>query len=120
MKHLLLPVAFFLVYSVSAQFLENGSYTFTDGGYYSLDVEICDGGWSVCSFHFKHDENTIVFVESGEWFRVNPNGVDDDYDGPDGWYQIVTEEETYELEKLPNGTYKLLRGEDPYILKLEN
>jgi len=50
---------------------------------------------------------------------VNLNGVGDDYDGPIGWYQIYTEEETYEFENLPNGTFKLIRGEDSYILRLK-
>ncbi|MFN5910011.1 MAG: hypothetical protein ACK45H_01625 [Bacteroidota bacterium] len=119
MKSFLFLIVLFIAFSSTAQFLEDGSYTFTDGGYYSMDIEICDGGWSVCSFNFKHDENTIAFVESGEWFRVNLNGVGDDYDGPIGWYQIYTEEETYEFENLPNGTFKLLRGEDSYILRLK-
>jgi hypothetical protein len=98
------------------QFSEDGDYSFTDGKLYSLDIQICEDGESVCMFNFKHDENSINFSESGEWFRVNLNGVPENYTGPVGWYQIYYEDITYEFENLPNGKFKLTKGDDTYIL----
>ncbi len=104
-------------YSFS-QFFEDGSYSLTDGGLYSLDIEICESGWKVCSFYFKHDENLITFSETGEWFKVNTNGVDKGYKGPLGWYQIETEEGTFEIEKTAENKYKVLNGDTKYIMHL--
>jgi hypothetical protein len=112
--------AFIFCSSLSySQFLEDGSYTFTDGGLYSLDLEVCEGGESICFFTFKHDENVVDNLESGEWFRVNLRTVDDNYAGPDGWYQISSETDTYEFEELKNNKYKLVRGELKYIMTLK-
>lgn len=110
---------FLLISTVSfSQFLEDGLYTFTDGDLYTLDVQICDGGLTICSFNFMHDQNTIDYTESGEWFQVNLNGVDENYNGPLGWYLVYTEETTYEFEGLLDGTYKLTRGDNSYILTM--
>lgn len=101
-----------------SQFLEDGNYSFTDGKLYTLDVQVCENGSSICMFNFKHDENTIDISESGEWFRVNLNGVPKNYKGPVGWYQIYTEEITYEFENLPNNKFKLTKGDNSYIMTL--
>ncbi len=115
----LIVICFLLASSFSySQFLEDGMYSFTNGDLYTLDIQICNGGWSICSFNFKHDENTIDYTEVGEWFRVNLNGVDENYNGPVGWYQAYTDEVTYEFENLSDGTYKLISGENTYIMTL--
>jgi hypothetical protein len=112
--------AFFLLISSFSfsQFLEDGLYSFTDGDMYTLDIQICNGGWTICSFNFMHDQNTIDFTESGEWFRVNLNGVEENIVGPIGWYQAYTEETSYEFENLSDGTFKLTRGEESYIMTM--
>ena len=107
-------IAFLFTCSLSySQFLEDGIYLLSDGGLNQVRLTICEGGNNVCYFELIHDENTIAFTETGEWFRVNPNGVDPDYDGPMGWYQMSTfEGEYFELEMMESGSYKLIYGEN--------
>jgi len=91
--------------------LEDGTYRFTDENLYDVDLTICDDGNSVCEFTFYHDANLVTTTSQGEWFRVNPNGVDEDYGGPWGWYQIQTEEEYFEIELLSTSQIKVIRGD---------
>jgi len=96
-----------------SQFLDDGGYFLTDGNMYQVRITVCEGGLNICYFQFMHDENTIALTETGEWMQVNPNGVDPDYEGPMGWYQMSTPEgEYFELEMMEPGAYKLIYGEN--------
>ena len=96
-----------------SQFFDDGGYFLSDGGMYQVRLTVCEGGFNICYFQFMHDENTIALSETGEWFQVNPNGVDPDYEGPMGWYQMSTPEgEYFELEMMEPGAYKLIYGEN--------
>jgi hypothetical protein len=113
MKHFFLFAFLFATSFSFSQFLDDGDYLLTDGDLYQVRLSICEDGYVVCYFQFLHDENTIALIERGEWFEVNPNGADPEYDGPMGWYQMHTpEEEYFELEVMESGGYKLVFGEN--------
>jgi hypothetical protein len=118
MKKLIFISILFISSLSYSQFLEDGFYSFTDGDKYTLNLEICDGGGSICSFNFMFDKNTVDFTESGEWFRVNLNGLGENYEGPVGWYQANAKDISYEFESLSNGTFKLTRGENTYFMTM--
>lgn len=82
------------------QDLDDGVHLLSNGEGIRLKVEICDVGYEVCGFQITNGSEVIVSNGSGEWFSVNMNGVEEDYDGPDGWYQIDTKDGGYyELER---------------------
>ena len=110
-------VLFALLSSISSYAqLEDGTYRFTDGNLYDVDLSICDGGETVCEFTLYHDANLVTTTSQGEWFRVNPNGVDEDYEGPWGWYQIQTDEEYFEIEVIGLSQIKVIRGDTEIYL----
>jgi hypothetical protein len=115
LKAKLLLFACVLVLTSHAQ-LDDGTYHYTDGEYYEVDLSICEGGEMICNFTFYNDANTVASSDQGEWFRVNANGADENYEGPWGWYQIQTEDEYFEIEVLSSGKIKVLRGETELFL----
>lgn len=115
LKAILLLLSSVFVLTTYAQ-LDDGTYHYTDGKYYEIDLTVCEGGEMICNFTFYNDGNRVTSGEEGEWFRVNPNGADENYEGPWGWYQIQTEDEYFEIEVLGNDKIKVLRGETELIL----
>lgn len=109
MKIFLMTCALGLAFTSNAQ-LDNGTYRFTDGAYYDVDLFTCDGDL-ICEFIFFNDGNTVAIGSEGEWQRVNPNGVDDDYEGPWGWYSIQTDDEYFEIEVVNNDQIIVIRGD---------
>jgi hypothetical protein len=111
LKAKLLLMTSALFFTSHAQ-LDDGAYHFTDGQYHEVELSVCEGGEMICDFTFLHDENVITTGSQGEWFRVNANGADENYEGPWGWYQIQTDDEYFEIEVLSSDRIKVLRGED--------
>jgi hypothetical protein len=109
MKIFLMTCALGLAFTSNAQ-LDNGTYRFTDGAYYDVDLFACDGDL-ICEFIFFHDGNTVAIGSEGVWQRVNPNGVNDDYEGPWGWYSIQTDDEYFEIEVVNNDQIIVIRGD---------
>ena len=46
------------------------------------------------------------------------NGVDEDYDGPDGWYQIVSGDESFEIDYLSSREILLRWNDKDYKMYL--
>jgi hypothetical protein len=100
-----------LLFSVSAiaQYFEDGRYAFTDE--YSMDVaiEFTENGETISNVNINDGPDVVASNGTGFWFKVNMQGVEEDYNGPEGWYQFETGEgETYEMRSMGNGKYKLM------------
>lgn len=119
MKTKLLLMTFAFVFASKAQ-LDDGTYHFSDKKNYKIDLTVCEGGEGICNFAFYENEKEIVVASYGEWFRVNSNGVEEDYEGPWGWYQIEIDDEYFEIEVLSSDKIKVLRGEtELFLFKME-
>jgi hypothetical protein len=91
MKNLILSL-FCLVGFTSAAQLPDGTY-YMSNGINDLKVEICEGGLEICEFSINL-QDTLKLNGTGEWFAVNMNAFrDEEYDGPDGWYEITIDDE---------------------------
>ena len=101
-------------YSFSQSF-KDGNYTLTDGGYYSIDIEVCNEGAYLCSFLFKHDENVITYSENGFWEFINS----DSNDGPSGLYMVDEGEESYRITHISGIKYKVTRNEQEYVMTIK-
>jgi hypothetical protein len=77
--------------------LDDGNYMFSNNEI-KLKLTIAEDGWKVTSATFTYLTANKTITGSGEWFPVNMNGVDQNYNGPAGWYQIQTAECNYEAE----------------------
>jgi hypothetical protein len=108
---LLTTCALALVFTSNAQ-LNSGSYHFTDGAYYEVDLSVCEDSDFICDFTFFNDENIVATSSEGEWQRVNPNGVDEGYEGPSGWYNIQADIEYFEIEVVSLEQIIVIRGDN--------
>ena len=118
MKYMIFLFALIFSKSLIGQELADGENILTDGQGFTLILDICDGEWGVCDMMIIDGKRLVASGGQGEWFRVNMNGVDEDYDGPEGWYQFESNEgEYYELELVNEKNYKL-SGNRSYNLTL--
>jgi hypothetical protein len=92
--------------SSSAQFLDNGKYSFSSEAF-TIHIEVCEDGWEICNMKVTDGPETLANYLTGEWFKVNMNGVDDDYDGPEGWYQVEDNGIYYEIEYVSQTTIEV-------------
>ena len=107
--------------------------TFLIGGYQTCEAQLFDGNYFYGNVNkdiilevSNGGENIIVIIEtkegdyiikeegSGEWFAVNLKGVDEDYYGPEGWYDIYMGDDNYveiELEEYNDkvSTYEIIK-----------
>lgn len=58
---------------------------------YVLEFDLADAGMVVKNGLLVNKITGALETGSGAWFRVNMNGVDPDYNGPEGWYDFSTE-----------------------------
>lgn len=77
--------------------LNNGNYTYKNADF-TLSFTISNDGWDVSKVILLNTKTGQKENGSGEWFRVNRNGVDSDYNGPDGWYQFQTGKCNYSFD----------------------
>ena len=90
MKKLLLGfIAFALHLHATAQ-LDEGAYYFVGESHY-VEMSIEDGGWSIASVTVIDMESGTRETGSGSWHDINLEGADENYDGPDGFYEFETE-----------------------------
>jgi hypothetical protein len=115
MKHCLFSGILLLSSYSFSQSFEDGTYTLTDGGYYSLDIEVCNKGYQLCSFIFKHDENVVTYSENGQWEYINS----DSNDAPSGLYMVDEEEDSYRITHISGIKYKVTRNEQEYIMTIK-
>lgn len=108
-QNLLLLLSLFVNCTLYSQELYSGQNILSNNDGIRLEMEICDGGDSICSFRIKEGDKILASGNSGEYFRVNMNGMEDDYDGAEGWYQFESEKgESFELEYAGKGLNFLL------------
>lgn len=71
--------------------MDDGAYCYSNNDI-SLSFVLTDQGNIIRSatIIFYLYPGDLVLTGTGEWFEVNPNGVDKNYDGPFGWYQFQT------------------------------
>lgn len=87
----------FLFGNVFSQ-LNDGNYTFKSADF-TLSFTISNEGWDVSKIILLNNKTGQKESGSGEWFRVNRNGADADYSGPDGWYQFQTSKCNYSFDE---------------------
>ena len=80
-------ICFFTSYSFSQ--MDNGNYVYKNSDF-TLSFTIENGGWEISNIILLNNKTGKKEKGSGIWFKVNRNGADADYSGPDGWYQFQT------------------------------
>ena len=100
MKNVLLILFVLFFFRNGFSQLNNGSYTFKSAEF-TLSFTISNEGWDVSKVILLNNKTGQKEYGSGEWFRVNRNGADADYSGPDGWYQFQTSKCSYSFDE-PN------------------
>ena len=100
MKYVLLILFFLFFFENGFSQLNNGNYTFKSSEF-TLSFTISNEGWDVTKVVLVNNKTGQKEYGSGEWFRVNRNGADADYSGPDGWYQFQTSNCNYSFDE-PN------------------
>jgi hypothetical protein len=97
MKNLFFALILMLCSKLSFAQMEDGNYTYSNKEI-TLNFTISDLGFTISNIVVT---NTIIgkkYNGSGEWFQVNPRGVDPNYQGPFGWYQFSTDECNFDFE----------------------
>lgn len=84
--------------------MEAGEYSFANGDDL-FKFTISDDGWAISSVEINGTKETLI---DGYWKEVNENAVEDDYDGPEGWYEFQTEQCNYNFDAPINGKLKLV------------
>jgi hypothetical protein len=101
MKKLFFAITLMLCSKLSFAQLANGNYTYSNNDI-TLKFSISNNGFAMSNIVVT---NTILgkkYNGSGEWFQVNSKGVDQNYQGPFGWYQFSTVECNYDFDVLAN------------------
>jgi len=107
--------SFFNYYSFS-QLPEDGTYVF-ENNEVKLTIEVIESGYKVVKSKLYFKSNKKESISKGEWFQVNEHGVDEDYKGPFGWYQIIEGVYKYDIELELNKNIILINSRDKFISK---
>jgi hypothetical protein len=105
MKTTLLFLSVFLSASLFGQIANMGESRFDDGYHHYTNDSIyvmfliSDYGRSMDTVVIHNRITGAIEKGSGYWHGLNLNGVDADYNGPDGWYEMHTNRCYYELDK---------------------
>lgn len=96
MKKFYLIILVFFIYGFSYAQMSDGNYTFKNADF-TLTFTISSDGLEMndvvlTNLKTGKKENAI-----GEWFKLNMNGADADYSGPEGWYQFQTTKCNYDF-----------------------
>jgi hypothetical protein len=78
--------------------MEDGHYTYSNSEII-LMFTIGGGGWEIYEIILIKKSLDGLTGGTGKWFKVNLNGVDEDYKGPEGWYQFQTNDCRYEFDE---------------------
>jgi hypothetical protein len=97
--YLTLLALFTLGYSFSQ--MEDGEYTYSNTEI-TLMFTIGGAGWEIYDIVLVKNATDDSMGGTGEWFKVNMNGVDKDYEGPEGWYQFQTDDCRYDFNEAKN------------------
>ena len=85
------------------EFWNYGALKYQD---FVFTVSIGGIGWDIESIQFNKREEVL---KDGYWRTVNMNGVDENYDGPTGWYEFQTDQCNYSFDEPQNGRIILHR-----------
>ena len=94
--YLTLLALFTLGYSFSQ--MEDGEYIYSNSEI-TLMFTIGGAGWEIYDIALVKNATDDSMGGTGEWFKVNMNGVDEDYEGPEGWYQFQTDDCRYDFNE---------------------
>lgn len=95
-----LALIFLIVTSISQAYSQIGDDHFVYGNNeITLSFTTTDNGWSMENIIITHASTGKSVTGFGEWFKINRNGIDGDYNGPDGWYQIEANGCNYEFDE---------------------
>jgi hypothetical protein len=98
MKKISLSILAFFTLGYSFSQMEDGHYTYSNSEF-TLMFTIGDGGWEIYEIILIKNSIDGSMAGIGEWFKVNMNGVDEDYNGPEGWYQFQTDDCRYDFNE---------------------
>lgn len=96
-----LLASFILIIAASGSALAqigDDNYTYSNNEI-TLSFSTTDNGWSMENIIITHTASGKSVTGFGEWLKINRNGVDADYTGPDGWYQIEANDCVYEFDE---------------------
>jgi hypothetical protein len=99
-KFYLTLFAFFICGFCYAQ-MTDGNYTYKNTEL-TLSFTIAGDGWEIYNIVLTNITNGRKENATGEWFKVNMNGVEEDYSGPEGWYQFQTDNCNYDFNEATN------------------
>ncbi|MDC3253247.1 hypothetical protein OAU25_03240 [Crocinitomicaceae bacterium] len=89
MKILILTLALLCYHAASSQ-LHDGAHFFTNDDI-RVDVYLSEDGWTIESVKVLNRKTGETEQGVGLYNKVNMNGVDENYDGPNGFYIFETE-----------------------------
>ncbi|MEY3501576.1 MAG: hypothetical protein RL308_3249 [Bacteroidota bacterium] len=95
---LIYMIGIFALSNVSYAQLNDGKYTFSNDEL-TFSFETSDGGWVISYAKITVKKSNKTYDGKGEWFKVNPNGVDEEYSGPLGWYQLQINDCVFEFDE---------------------
>lgn len=101
MKKYYSTILAFFIFGFSYAQMSDGHYTFKNTEL-TLSFTIAEGGWKINNILLINTTNGKKENATGEWFKVNMNGVDEDYSGPEGWYQFQTDQCNFEFDEATN------------------
>lgn len=98
MKKIFLATLAFFALGYSFSQMEDGEYTYSNSEII-LMFTIGGGGWEIYDIVLVKTSTDDSMGGTGEWFKVNMNGVDEEYSGPQGWYQFQTDDCRYDFNE---------------------
>lgn len=106
MKNKMLLILALVFGSLSYAQLTDGSYTYANDDI-RLSFQVGDEGNVLSKVSITYLQTGKQFSGTGEWFEINPNGMDEDYDGPMAWYQFQTGTCYYDFNLPEDGQLQL-------------
>jgi hypothetical protein len=101
MKKFYLTLFAFFICGFSYAQMTDGNYTYKNAEL-TLSFTIAGDGWEIYNIVLTNTTNGRKENATGEWFKVNMNGVEEDYSGPEGWYQFQTDNCNYDFNEATN------------------
>ena len=96
MKLLILTLTLLCCHAAISQ-LHDGAHFFTNDEM-RIDVYLSEDGWTIESVKILNRKTGETQKGAGLYHKINMNGVDEDYDGPEGFYSFETEYCKYEFD----------------------
>jgi hypothetical protein len=81
--------------------MSDGIYSFKNSEL-TLSFKVDGDGYDIYNVILTYHSNGQKEYGTGQWFKVNMNGVDPDYSGPNGWYQFQTSRCNYSFNETTN------------------